>query len=116
MGLKNSSVNRVFLIGNIIGDRQYDPQQAMFKFSFVTTEKINNGAGFDIHKEHHKIAIIGAKAHVAKEKLKIGDLVYLEGKVITRRYKDSDNVLRYDTEISVSHYEILASIDTYCTT
>ena len=48
-----------------------------------------------------------ALARRAGEQLKKGKLVYIEGKLVTRKFKDNENQERRITEVRVNYYRLL---------
>lgn len=108
------SVNKVLLLGNLCRD----PQIKVFdngkvaQFSIATNErgfKTKSGKEIPERAEFHQIVITkNGLAEVAEKYLHKGDRVFIEGKLRTRSYADSDNVTRYVTEIHVTDLQMLA--------
>lgn len=96
-------LNKVTLIGNLGGNPDFqllDGSIAVAKFSLATTEiyKDKNGQSHT-ETEWHSIVLWRNLAELAKNYLKKGSMVYIEGKIKTRNYDDRDGSKRYVTEI-----------------
>lgn len=70
------------------------------KFSLATTERYTDKNG-QAHSETewHTIILWRSMAELAKNYLKKGSMIYLEGKLKTRNYESKDGSKRYVTEI-----------------
>lgn len=97
------SVNRVILVGRLGKDpeiRQTNGDQTVANFSIATDESYKNRDGEKVKKtEWHRIVIWGKLAEIVEQYLTKGSLVYLEGKIQTRKWEDRDGVERYSTDI-----------------
>lgn len=98
-----ASVNKAILIGNLGKDPEirYTPSgQAVASFPLATTRRWRDKEGQQQEQtEWHNIVVWGRQAENAKEYLKKGRPVYIEGRIQTRNYEDKDGVKRYITEI-----------------
>ena len=98
-----AGVNKVILIGNLGKDpevRYLDNGVAVANFSLATTENYKNKEGERVSQtEWHNIVLWRGLAEVAEKWLKKGSLVYVEGKIRTRKWEDKDGNNRYSTEI-----------------
>jgi single-strand DNA-binding protein len=87
------SVNRVILIGRLGKDPEikYTPSgQALAKFSLATDETRKDAQGNrQTTTEWHSIVLWGKQAEFASEFLKKGRQVYVEGRLQTRTWEDS---------------------------
>lgn len=97
------SLNKVQLIGRIGRDPEmrYTPSgQPVAGFSLATDESYTNKEGQKVEKtEWHRIVVWGKQAEFVGNYLGKGRLVYIEGKLETRKWTDKDNVEKYTTEI-----------------
>lgn len=97
------SLNRVFLIGRLGRDPElrYSPSgQPVASFSLATDESYKNKDGEKVEKtEWHRIVVWGKPAEFCGNYLSKGRLVYIEGKLETRKWTDKDGVEKYTTEI-----------------
>ena len=98
-----AGVNKVILVGNLGKDpevRYLDNGVAVANFSLATTENYKNKEGERVSQtEWHNIVLWRGLAEVAEKWLKKGSLVYVEGKIRTRKWEDKDGNNRYSTEI-----------------
>jgi single-strand DNA-binding protein len=98
-----ASVNKVILIGNLGADPElrYTPSgSAVANFNIATTEKWKDKDGQSQERtEWHRIILWNRQAEIAKEYLRKGNSVYIEGRIQNRSYEDKDGIKRYVTEI-----------------
>lgn len=97
------SLNKVFLIGRLGGNpdvRSTSTGQDVASFSIATDESYTNKNGEKNEKtEWHKIVAWGQQAEFAANYLHKGSLVYIEGKIETRKWQDKSGTDRYTTEV-----------------
>jgi single-strand DNA-binding protein len=109
----SASLNRVSLLGNLGKDPKtnyLDTNKIISNFSIATTEHWSNSNGEKQETtEWHKIIVFDKKAELCDQYLEKGDLVYLEGRLQTRKWKDSNNVARYTTEVVVDNIKFMSS-------
>ena len=101
--MQKSSVNKVILVGHI-GNKpegRYTPSgTSTASFSLATNESwIDNEKEKKEHTEWHNIIAWNKLADFATEYLQKGQLIYIEGKLQTRTYKDKDDVQHWKTEV-----------------
>ena len=99
--MQKSSVNKVILVGHI-GNKpegRYTPSgTSTASFSLATNESwIDNEKEKQERTEWHSIVAWNKLADFATEYLQKGQLVYIEGKLQTRTYKD--DVQHWKTEV-----------------
>ena len=104
------NVNLVILIGHLGHDPSLDNVggKDKVKFSLATTRKWKGKDGET--KEDttwHNIVIWDKPANVAKEYLKKGSPVYLEGRIDSRQYDDKEGNRKYWTEVVVHRLQLL---------
>lgn len=108
-----ASVNKAILIGNLGSDpelRYTAAGQAVANFNIATTEKWRDKEGqMQESTEWHRIVLWARQAEIAKEYLKKGSPVYIEGRIQTRSYDDKDGNKRYITEIVGQRMQFLGS-------
>jgi single-strand DNA-binding protein len=107
------SLNKVMLIGNTGKDPEVTTLQGgnkVAKFTVATTESYKDKSGTKVEKtEWHNVVVWGPLADIAEKYLKKGRQVYVEGKVQTRSWDDSDGKKRYATEINATSFELLGN-------
>ena len=101
--MQKSSVNKVILVGHI-GNKpegRYTPSgTSTATFSLATNESwIDNDKEKKEHTEWHNIIAWNKLADFATEYLQKGQLIYIEGKLQTRTYKDKDDIQHRKTEV-----------------
>lgn len=107
------SVNKVILIGNVGKDpeiKYFDNGNAVANFTLATTERgytAANGTQIPDRTEWHNIVCWRGLAKVAEQFVRKGTQVYIEGKIRSRTYDDSNGVKRYVSEIYVDALELL---------
>jgi single-strand DNA-binding protein len=97
------SLNKVILIGRLGRDPEmrYTPSgQPVANFSIATDESYKDKQGQKVEKsEWHRIVVWGKQAEFCGNYLSKGRLVYIEGKLETRKWTDKDGAEKYTTEI-----------------
>ncbi len=98
-----AALNKVLLIGNLGKDpdlRYTNSGKAVANFSLATSEKWKTKEGQQQEKtEWHNIVLWGRQAEIAKDYLRKGKQIYLEGRIQTRTYEDKEGNKRWITEI-----------------
>lgn len=96
-------VNKVILVGRLGKDpetRYTGSGKAVANFSVATDETWKDNSGEKQQKtEWHKIVAWGKLAEIVQQYCTKGQLVYIEGKLQTRKWEDKEKVTRYSTEI-----------------
>ncbi|MEO7176768.1 MAG: single-stranded DNA-binding protein [Saprospiraceae bacterium] len=96
-------INKVTLIGNLGKDpevRHFENGGMMATFSLATSESYKDKSGeWQKLTEWHNIVINGAAAERTPQLLHKGSLVYIEGKLRSRKWQDKDGQDRYTTEV-----------------
>jgi single-strand DNA-binding protein len=105
------SVNKVILVGHLGSDpetRYLDGGQAVCNFSVATDETYKDKATERQKRtEWHRCVAWGKQAETAQQYLKSGSLIYLEGKIQSREYKDKAGQKRTSFEIVTSNFRML---------
>lgn len=107
-------INKVILIGNLGNDpdTRYTPQgSAVTNLSLATDEsyKDKNTGQMVPKTEWHRIVMFGRLAEIAKEYLRKGSKIYIEGRLQTNKWKDKDGQDRYSTDIVANEMQMLDS-------
>ena len=105
------SLNKVILIGRLGRDPEcrYMPNgDAVCNFSLATTESWKDQSGQKKERtEWHAITLYRKLAEIAAKYLQKGSLVYLEGKIQSRKYTGKDGIERTAYEIVCSEMKML---------
>lgn len=105
-----ASVNLQILLGNLGRDPSLDNVGGKDKvtFSLATSVKWKDKDGEKQEKTTwHNIVIWDKLANIAKEYLKKGSQVYLEGRTDNRQYEDKDGNKKYWSEVVVQRLQLL---------
>lgn len=98
-----ASINKVILVcslGKAPEVRQTQNGNAICNLSAATSRKYKDTqGGMQEETEWHRISLFGKMAELAGQYLSKGSMVYIEGRLRTRKYKDKDGIDRYVTEI-----------------
>ena len=96
-------INKVILIGNLGKDpeiRKFDNGGAVAKFPVATNENYRDKSGeWQTVTEWHNVVVWGPAAERAERDFKKGNMIYIEGKLTTRKYQDQQGVDKYITEV-----------------
>ena len=104
------SLNKVTLIGNLGQDPEVRSTQnggEIATFSIATTEswKDKNTGERKDKTEWHRIVIYSqGLVGIAKNYLKKGSKIYIEGSLQTRKWTDNQGIERYTTEVVLQNY------------
>jgi len=103
------SVNKVTLLGRLGADpevRHFQNGGQVTTISIATTETWRDARGDRQEKtEWHRVSILAeGLAKLAERYLQRGSLVYLEGKLETRKWQDQSGTDRYATEVVLRPY------------
>lgn len=106
-----ASLNKALLIGNLGKDPElrYTPSgKAVASFSIATTNQWKDKDGQKQERtDWHNIVVWGRQAEIAKDYLRKGKQIYLEGRIQTRSYDDKDGNKRWITEIVADRFLML---------
>lgn len=98
-----STLNQATIIGHLGRDPELRYSQSgmpMCRMSVATSERIRGQDGQPTdHTEWHRIISFDKIAESCSRYLHKGSLVYITGRIRSRKYTDSDNVEKYTTEI-----------------
>jgi len=112
-----ASLNRVTLIGNLGKDpeiRYTADGAAVCNVSIATTSQWKDKASGERREETewHRVVFYGRLAEVVGEYLRKGRTVFVEGRLKTRKWQDSETGTdRYSTEIIADQMQMLGSRD-----
>jgi len=105
-------LNQAQIIGHLGKDPEvrYLPNgNAVSNFSIATTEKWKDKTSGEAKEqtEWHRVTVFDKLAEIVGQYLKKGSLVYVCGKIKTRKYTDKDGTEKYTTEIHASEMKML---------
>ena len=104
------SINKVILVGNLGQDpeiRSTQDGREIANFSLATSEswKDKNTGEKKDKTEWHKIVIFSqGLVGIAKNYLKKGTKIYIEGSLQTRKWTDNQGLEKYTTEVVLQNY------------
>lgn len=105
-----SGINKVVLVGHLGKDpeyRQLADNVPVVSFPLATSEVVNKDGKKVEVTEWHNIVLWRGLADVAVNLLEKGKLIYLEGKIRTRNFKDKQGIDKYTTEIVGESFTLL---------
>jgi single-strand DNA-binding protein len=107
-----ASVNKVILIGHLGKDpevRYTASGTAVCSFSLATSEKFKDKSGENQEKtEWHNVQFWSKLAEICGEYLTKGKMIYVEGRLQTRKWQDKEGNDRYTTEIVGERMQMLS--------
>jgi single-strand DNA-binding protein len=106
-----ASVNKCIFIGNLGRDPEmrYMPSgDAIANFAIACTDTFKDKSGAKQERtEWIRVAMFGKLAEIAGEYLKKGSLVYIEGRMQTRKWQNKEGQDQYTTEIVADRMQML---------
>lgn len=109
-----ASLNKVALIGYVGSApefRHLPNGTPVSNFSLATSMKRKDeqtGEYVDT-AEWHRLVCYERQAEIARDYVRKGAPLYVEGRIRYRKYVDKNGIERYMTEIVVSHFQLLSS-------
>lgn len=98
-----ASLNKVLLIGNLGADpdvRYTEGGTAIATLSLATNRRYRNRDNELVSEtEWHRVVLFGRSAELAKDYLRKGNPVFIEGRLRTRKWTDQNGQDRWTTEI-----------------
>ncbi len=105
-----AGINKVVLIGHIGKDPDvftFEDGTKRMSFSLATTESYRDRTTNEWRDQTEWHNVVGYR-YLAEKNVAKGDLIYVEGKIKTRKYNDRDGNERYITEILAEKINMLA--------
>ena len=106
-------INKVILVGRLGKDpevRYTTDNTAVATLTLATGERRKDASGQWVdHTEWHRLVCFGKLAELAKNYLKKGRQIYVEGRLRTTKWQDKEGKDRYTTEIVVATLEFLGA-------
>lgn len=104
-------VNKVILLGRLGSDpelRYTQNRTAVCTLKLATNERRKSPEGEWVeHTEWHNVVAFGKTAENCNNYLKKGRMVFVDGKIQTRKYQDSDGKDKYWTEILANSVQFI---------
>lgn len=104
-------LNKVTLIGNLGADpdmRHTAGGTSVANIRLATADRRKGSDGeWTEHTEWHSVVLFGRQADVAKQYLRKGSKVCIEGRLQTRKWQDKDGNDRYRTEVVANNLIML---------
>ena len=104
-------INKVTLIGRLGQDpevRRLENGAAVAKLNLATNERYRDKNGeWQELTEWHRVILWRWLAERAEQSLKKGSLVYIDGKLTTRKWQDNNGNERYTTEVVANTFRAL---------
>ena len=109
-----ASVNKVILVGNCGRDPEirYLPSGgAVANISIATTSKRKDRTSGELVEETqwHRVTFFERLAEIVGEYVKKGSPIYVEGRLVYRKYTDKDGIEKSATDIIASEMQLLGS-------
>ena len=96
-------INKVTLVGHLGKDpevRHFENGGSVARLTVATTDSYKDKEGnWQNQTEWHNVTAWRYLAETAEKNLKKGNLVYVEGKITTRKYTDANGVEKFATEV-----------------
>jgi single-strand DNA-binding protein len=108
------SVNKVILLGNIgqpPETRTLRSGTLLTTASLATNERIKKGEEWKDHAEWHSVLFYGRLAEVARDYMRKGSKVYVEGKLRTTSWEDDAGVKHWRTNVIAHELALLDGKD-----
>ncbi|MDC8002134.1 single-stranded DNA-binding protein [Aequorivita todarodis] len=109
----SGTLNKVMLIGHTGDDvkmHYFEGGNSLGRFPLATNETYTNKATNErvTNTEWHNIVVRNKAAEICEKYLKKGDLVYIEGRLKTRKWQDDKGMDRYSTEVHCTDFTFLS--------
>ena len=107
-----AALNKVLLIGNLGADPEVKTLPSGDKVASIrlaTTETYKNKNGERMEDtEWHRVEFWGGLAGIVEQYVKKGDSLYVEGRIRTEKYTDTNQVERYSTKVRATNMQMLS--------
>lgn len=103
-------MNRATLLGRVGGDPEVKEfkDTKVAKFSLATSESYKKNGEKVTDTIWHSLVFWGKQCDVIKSYVHKGDQLLVEGKIVTRQYKDKQEITHWTTEIICDKFELLS--------
>ncbi|MBT0606933.1 single-stranded DNA-binding protein [Aequorivita echinoideorum] len=108
----SGTLNKVMLIGHTGDDvkmHYFEGGNSLGRFPLATNETYTNKTTNErvTNTEWHNVVVRNKAAEICEKYLKKGDMVYIEGRLKTRKWQDEKGMDRYSTEIHCTDFTFL---------
>lgn len=106
------AINKVILIGNVGANPQINEFQGVMyaTFSVATSERYTDRDGVTRENtEWHTVKANGRLGKLASDYIRKGTKLYVEGKIVSRKYTDKTGIERVVTEIQAYAIQLLGA-------
>lgn len=105
-------VNKVILIGNLGRDPEVrftaERNTAIANIALATTRRYRTPDGQTTEEtEWHRVVFFGRQAEIARDYLRKGRQIYVEGRLRTRKWTDQEGRDHYTTEVIGENFQML---------
>ncbi len=109
--MASRGVNKVILVGNLGADpevRTSPNGSVIANLRLATGESWKDQQGqLQERTEWHRVVMFGRTAEIARDYLRKGSKLYLEGRLQTRKWQDKEGKDQYTTEIVAQEFQML---------
>ena len=107
-------INKVILVGNVGGDPEVRTTESSVKVARIrlaTSERYTDKQSGERKEltEWHTITLWRGLADIVDRYVHKGSQLYIEGRLRTREWTDTNNIKRYTTEILADNMQLLGS-------
>jgi single-strand DNA-binding protein len=111
-----ASVNKAFILGNCGKDPEvrYAPSgMSACNLSIATSSKRKDKSSGEMVEETqwHRVTFYDKLAEIVGQYVKKGKPIFVEGRIVYRKYNDKDGVEKFSTEIVASEMQLLGGND-----
>lgn len=111
--MASRGINKVILVGNLGNDPDIRTTQTgttIANLSLATSESWKDGQGQKRERtEWHRVVLYERSAEIARDYLRKGSKLYLEGRLSTRKWQGKQGVDHYTTEVICREFQMLDS-------
>ena len=110
-----ASLNKVTLIGNVGKDpeiKQLDGGNKLAIITLATSDKYTDRNGNRQEEtEWHSVTVFGKLVDVVESFVRKGSMLYVDGRIKTRSWKDDANVTHFRTAIIANNLQLLNRVE-----
>lgn len=110
----SKSVNKVILLGNVgqPPESKNSPGGTLrTTVSIATNERVKRADKWEDYTEWHRVVLFGRLAEIARDYLRKGSKVFIEGRLRTYKWEDETQQTRWSTNIIAEELTLLDARD-----